>query len=317
MTPRTRRPALLALVCGALLAALTIGPNASARTAAHATSAAGTPVHGGDLVIARTQDSTSMDATSVFDNESIWVFEQIMEPLYTVTARRQEREAVARDELHALAGQEDLHVPAAQGRVLPQRQGDDVRRRGLLAQRRPHHEGRLGLHRHRDQERHGQGQVPGRGQDQVPVGTAARRHRAVLELDRAGQLRRQDEGAVLHRARRHRPVQVGSLDARQGAQARPLRQVLADGQAVPEQRHLDERARRQHARAAAQGRPGAGRRVPRLVAGRAAQGDLGHHDDALPLDAHRLRRVQRALQAASRTSTSAGRSPTRSTARRS
>jgi peptide/nickel transport system substrate-binding protein len=86
MTPRTRRPALLALVCGALLAALTIGPSASARTAAHATSAAGTPVHGGDLVIARTQDSTSMDATSVFDNESIWVFEQIMEPLYTVTA---------------------------------------------------------------------------------------------------------------------------------------------------------------------------------------------------------------------------------------
>src|SRR4029077_1387417 len=31
-------------------------------------------------------DSTSMDATSVFDNESIWVFEQVMEPLYTVTA---------------------------------------------------------------------------------------------------------------------------------------------------------------------------------------------------------------------------------------
>ena len=26
-----------------------------------------------------------MDATSVFDNESIWVFEQLMETLYTVT----------------------------------------------------------------------------------------------------------------------------------------------------------------------------------------------------------------------------------------
>ena len=27
----------------------------------------------------------SMDATTVFDNESIWVFEQICETLYTVT----------------------------------------------------------------------------------------------------------------------------------------------------------------------------------------------------------------------------------------
>jgi peptide/nickel transport system substrate-binding protein len=80
MTRRTRFPALAALACGALLAALTIGPSASAR------SAAGTPVKGGDLIIARSQDSTDMDATAVFDNESIWVFEQMFEMLYTVTA---------------------------------------------------------------------------------------------------------------------------------------------------------------------------------------------------------------------------------------
>jgi peptide/nickel transport system substrate-binding protein len=80
MTPRTRLPALLALASCALLVALSVGPTASARTAA------GTPVSGGDLVIARTADSQSMDATSVFDNESIWVFEQLMEPLYQVTA---------------------------------------------------------------------------------------------------------------------------------------------------------------------------------------------------------------------------------------
>jgi peptide/nickel transport system substrate-binding protein len=43
------------------------------------------PVHGGNLVIARTADSQSMNATTVFDNESIWVFEQIYQPLYTVT----------------------------------------------------------------------------------------------------------------------------------------------------------------------------------------------------------------------------------------
>ncbi|MGN6796456.1 MAG: ABC transporter substrate-binding protein, partial [Streptosporangiaceae bacterium] len=43
------------------------------------------PVHGGNLVIARTADSQSMNATTVFDNESIWIFEQIYQTLYTVT----------------------------------------------------------------------------------------------------------------------------------------------------------------------------------------------------------------------------------------
>jgi peptide/nickel transport system substrate-binding protein len=43
------------------------------------------PVRGGNLVIARTADSQSMNATTVFDNESIWIFEQIMQTLYTVT----------------------------------------------------------------------------------------------------------------------------------------------------------------------------------------------------------------------------------------
>ena len=37
----------------------------------------GTPVHGGNLVIARTADSQSMNNTNVFDNESIWIFENI------------------------------------------------------------------------------------------------------------------------------------------------------------------------------------------------------------------------------------------------
>jgi peptide/nickel transport system substrate-binding protein len=43
------------------------------------------PVRGGDLVIARVADSQSMNATTVFDNESIWIFEQIYQTLYTVT----------------------------------------------------------------------------------------------------------------------------------------------------------------------------------------------------------------------------------------
>jgi peptide/nickel transport system substrate-binding protein len=45
----------------------------------------GKPQSGGDVVIARTAESQSMDKTMVFDNESIWIFEQIYEMLYTVT----------------------------------------------------------------------------------------------------------------------------------------------------------------------------------------------------------------------------------------
>lgn len=43
------------------------------------------PAKGGDLVIVRAVDSKSMDNTTVFDNSSIWVFEQMLEMLYTVT----------------------------------------------------------------------------------------------------------------------------------------------------------------------------------------------------------------------------------------
>ncbi|HEX6932121.1 MAG TPA: ABC transporter substrate-binding protein [Streptosporangiaceae bacterium] len=43
------------------------------------------PVHGGNLVFAAVQDAQSMNATTVFDNNSIWIFEQIFQTLYTVT----------------------------------------------------------------------------------------------------------------------------------------------------------------------------------------------------------------------------------------
>src|SRR5689334_21068414 len=73
-------PAVLAVAagCGS-------GGGTSAAGGATGAASAGTPVHGGDLVIARTADSQSMNNTTVFDNESIWVFEQIFEPLYTVS----------------------------------------------------------------------------------------------------------------------------------------------------------------------------------------------------------------------------------------
>lgn len=61
------------------------GSTGTSGTTSGSTASAGTPVSGGNLVIARTADSQSMNNTTVFDNESIWVFEQILQPLYTVS----------------------------------------------------------------------------------------------------------------------------------------------------------------------------------------------------------------------------------------
>jgi peptide/nickel transport system substrate-binding protein len=71
------------LIAGSALAVLAGCGSGTSSPSSHAS---GGPVHGGDLVIARTADSQSMNATTVFDNESIWIFEQIFQPLYTVSS---------------------------------------------------------------------------------------------------------------------------------------------------------------------------------------------------------------------------------------
>jgi peptide/nickel transport system substrate-binding protein len=58
---------------------------ASVATSVDASASSSTPVYGGNLVIDRAADSESMNPTTVFDNESIWVFEQMYQTLYTVT----------------------------------------------------------------------------------------------------------------------------------------------------------------------------------------------------------------------------------------
>ncbi len=98
------------------------------------------------------EDSQSFDKTNVFQNESIWLVEQINEPLYTVAPDGKTSEAVARDELHGLEGQEDVHLQAAPGRQVLERQGDDGGRREVLDRRRARPEPGLGLPRRRDQE---------------------------------------------------------------------------------------------------------------------------------------------------------------------
>jgi peptide/nickel transport system substrate-binding protein len=79
-----RTTAALALIAAGGLVALAACGSSGSGSPAQST-AGGAAQHGGNLVIARSADSQSMNNTTVFDNESIWVFEQIMQPLYTVT----------------------------------------------------------------------------------------------------------------------------------------------------------------------------------------------------------------------------------------
>jgi peptide/nickel transport system substrate-binding protein len=83
VTVTYRTTAALALIAaGAMTVVAACGSGSTGSTSG---GTSGGPVHGGNLVIARTADSQSMNNTTVFDNESIWIFEQIMQPLYTVT----------------------------------------------------------------------------------------------------------------------------------------------------------------------------------------------------------------------------------------
>ena len=81
---KARSPLLLFVL--ALLVAAAGSAAALAGHTSHRTAAAATPKRGGSITIARIEDSQSFDKTNVFQNESIWLAEQINEPLYTVTA---------------------------------------------------------------------------------------------------------------------------------------------------------------------------------------------------------------------------------------
>jgi len=67
-----RTTTAITLIAVSALAALA-GCGGSSGSSTQA-AASGAPTRGGDLVIARTADSQSMNNTTVFDNESIWIF---------------------------------------------------------------------------------------------------------------------------------------------------------------------------------------------------------------------------------------------------
>lgn len=73
------------LIVGSTLAALAVLAGCGSGSASKSSTSSG-PVHGGNLVFANPQDAESMDESTVFDNNSIWIIEQITQPLYTVTS---------------------------------------------------------------------------------------------------------------------------------------------------------------------------------------------------------------------------------------
>ncbi|HEY3765154.1 MAG TPA: ABC transporter substrate-binding protein [Gaiellales bacterium] len=76
---------VLVLVIGAVALAAGCGGGSGGSSGGSSGGASGTPQHGGTVVIDRSAESESMDKENVFDNESIWILEQIMQPLYTVS----------------------------------------------------------------------------------------------------------------------------------------------------------------------------------------------------------------------------------------
>ena len=79
-----KRTALMNFLIAGSAVALLAGCGSSSSGSNNSSSSSG-PVRGGNLVFANPQDAQSMDESTIFDNNSIWILEQIMQPLYTVT----------------------------------------------------------------------------------------------------------------------------------------------------------------------------------------------------------------------------------------
>jgi peptide/nickel transport system substrate-binding protein len=82
-----RTTAVRALIGVVTVASLLIlaACGSSGSSSSSSSGSAGGPTRGGNLTFAAVQDAESMNATTVFDNNSIWIFEQIYQTLYTVT----------------------------------------------------------------------------------------------------------------------------------------------------------------------------------------------------------------------------------------
>jgi peptide/nickel transport system substrate-binding protein len=67
------------------IGAFTAAPLLAACGSGSSASSGGAPKKGGDLTIVRANDSVDMDKTTVFSNGSLWVYQQMYEPLVAMT----------------------------------------------------------------------------------------------------------------------------------------------------------------------------------------------------------------------------------------
>ena len=74
------------LIAVAVAGTAVVGATAGFASGTGEQASEATPKRGGSITIARIEDSQSFDKTNVFQNESIWLTQQIMEPLYTATS---------------------------------------------------------------------------------------------------------------------------------------------------------------------------------------------------------------------------------------
>ena len=275
-------------------------PAETGEPAEPAAPAEGEPQPGGDLIIARVADSTSMDKTTVFDNESIWVFQQVMESLFAVTPDGKDVEPWLAEGFELSDDQLTYTITLRQGVLFHNGQemtSADVK---FSIDEASSVTGGWEWINAAIESIETPGSLHGRRDDEVPVVADDRRPGAVQQRDHPGGLRGRDEGAVLRASDRHRTVRVGPLDEGLRPEAGPERQLLAGGQAVPRQRHVDGRRRRQHPHPPAQGRPDPHQRVPAVLLDRGPAGDRGRRHGAVPVHADGLPALQPQREAARR-----------------
>lgn len=104
-----------AMAVGGLTLSACSGGSGGTSGSAGSTEAAGSPVKGGDLTIARAQDAKSMNNILTFDNSSIFIFEQIMEPLFTVTPDGTDTEPLLAEGYKVSADQKTYTITLKQG----------------------------------------------------------------------------------------------------------------------------------------------------------------------------------------------------------
>ena len=89
-------------------------------------------MHGGNLVFANPQDAQSMDESTVFDNNSIWILEQIIQPLYTVTTNGKGVKPWLATGYTVSADKKTYTFTLRPGRQVLQRPADDLGGREVL-----------------------------------------------------------------------------------------------------------------------------------------------------------------------------------------